>query len=89
MKMKKKFLKILISVTKNYGTHFRQTHTIAQVTHEIKMIPPSEKFSFQQLISIDGSWMVGLVNLEVYISSFNITEQNIQFEIYTDTFVGF
>ena len=33
--------------------------------------------------------MIGLITLEVYNSVFNITEENIKFEIYTDTFDGF
>ena len=30
--------------------------------------------------------MIGFVNLEVYISVFNITEENKKFELYTDKF---
>ena len=33
--------------------------------------------------------MQGLTSLEVYISIFNITEENNKFELYTDTFDEF
>ena len=41
-----------------------------------------ETFHFNPLLSIEGSWMVGLVSLEVYNSFFNITEENNKFKVY-------
>ena len=48
-----------------------------------------ETFHFTPSIQIQGSWMLGLVNLEVYNSIFNITEENNKFEIYRDTSTKF
>ena len=46
------------------------------------MIKPKETFHFKPPISIEGSWMDGLTDLEVYNSVFNITEENNEFELY-------
>ena len=43
-----------------------------------------EIFHFKPSIQIQGDWMIGLTNLEVYNSIFNITEENNKFEIYRD-----
>ena len=48
------------------------------------MIKPREIFHFKPQIQIQGDWMLGLVNLEVYNSIFNITEEKNKFEIYRD-----
>ena len=48
------------------------------------MIKPREIFHFEPPIQIRGDWMLGLVDLEVYNSIFNITEENNTFEIYRD-----
>ena len=47
------------------------------------MIKPRELFHFDPPIPNNGDWMTRLVNLEVYNSIFNITEENIKFELYT------
>ena len=39
-------------------------------------------FNFKPPISIEGSWMIGLTDLEVYISFLNLTEENNKFELY-------
>ena len=44
-----------------------------------------ETFHFKPSIQVKENWMLGLVNLEVYNSIFNKTEENIKFEIYRDT----
>ena len=41
-----------------------------------------ETFHFKPPIPIEGSWMIGLTDLEVYNSIFNTTEENIKFEFY-------
>ena len=46
------------------------------------MIKPKETFHFKPPIHIKGDWMIGLVDLEVYNSIFNITEENNKFELY-------
>ena len=49
------------------------------------MTKPTETFHFKPSIQFKENWMLGLVNLEVYDSIFNITEENNKFEIYRDT----
>ena len=75
---------LLLSITKNCQTLIEQTHRKAEETLEFKMDKPRETFHFKPQIQIHGDWMLGLVNLEVYISTFNITEANNKFEIYRD-----
>ena len=41
-----------------------------------------ETFHFNPPILIEGSWMLGLTSLEVYISIFNITKENNKFELH-------
>ena len=41
------------------------------------MIQSKQTFHFKPSIPIEGSWMVGLTDLEVYNSIFNITEEKI------------
>ena len=46
------------------------------------MTKPKETFHFKPPIQIKGDWMIGLTDLEVYNSIFNITEENNKFELY-------
>ena len=46
------------------------------------MIKPRETFHFKPPIQIKGDWMIGLTDFKVYISIFNITEENNKFELY-------
>ena len=73
---------LLLSITKNCETLIEQTHTKPQETLEFKMVKPRETFHFKPPIQIKGDWMIGLTNLEVYDSIFNITEENNKFELY-------
>ena len=73
---------LLLSITKNCETLIEQTHTKPQETLEFKMIKPREIFHFKPLIQIKGDWMIGLTDLEVYNSIFNITEENNKFDLY-------
>ena len=75
---------LLLSITKNCETLIEQTHTKPQETLEFKMVKPRETFHFKPPIQIKGDWMLGLTDLEVYNSIFNITEKNNKFEIYRD-----
>ena len=76
---------LLLSITKNCETLIKQTHRKAEETLEFKMNKSRETFHFSPSIQIQGSWMLGLVNLEVYNSVFNITEKNKKFDIYRDS----
>ena len=73
---------LLLSITKNCETLIEQTHTKPQETLEFKMIKSRETFHFKQPIQVKGDWMIGLVDLEVYNSIFNITEENNKFKLY-------
>ena len=57
----------------------KQTHTKPE---EIKLLNSRGIFNFKPLISIEGSWMIGVTVLEVYCSFFNITEKNSKFELH-------
>ena len=76
---------LLLSITKNCETLIEQTHRKAEETLEFKMDKSRQTFHFNPPIQIQGDWMIGLTDLEVYNSIFNITEENIKFEIYRDT----
>ena len=80
---------LLFSITKNCETLVQQTDRKAEETLEFTMIKPRETFHFKPPIHIKGDWMLGLIDLEVYNSIFNITEENNKFELYTDTFDKF
>ena len=73
---------LLLSITKNCETLIEQTHTKPQETLKFKMIKPRETFHFKPPIQIKGDWMIGLTDLEVYNSIFNITEENNKFDLY-------
>ena len=83
---KNKTKDLLLSITKNCETLIHQTHRKPAGTLEFKMIKPRETFHFKPSIHIKGDWMIGLTDLEVYNSIFNITKENNKFELYTDTF---
>ena len=73
---------LLLSITKNCETLIEQTHRKAEETLEFKMVKPRETFHFKPPIQIKGDWMIGLTDLEVYNSFFNITEENNKFKLY-------
>ena len=80
---------LLLSITKNCETLVEQTHRKPEETLEFKMTKPREIFHFKTPIHTKGEWMLGLVDLEVYHSIYNITKENYKFELYTDTFDEF
>ena len=73
---------LLLSITKNCQTLIDQTRRKAEETLEFKMTKPRENFHFKPPISIEGSWMIGLTDLEVYNSIFNLTEENNKLQLY-------
>ena len=73
---------LLLSITKNCETLIDQTHRKAEETLKFKMIKPKETFHFNSPIRVKEDWMLGLINLEVYNTIFNITEENNKFEIH-------
>ena len=76
---------LLLSITKICETLIEQTHRKPEETLEFKMNKSRQTFHLLQPIQIHGNWMIGLTDLEVYNSIFNITEENNKFEIYRDT----
>ena len=75
---------LLLSITKNCETLIEQTHRKQEETLEFKMAKPREMFHFTPPMEIIEDWMLGLVDLEVNNSIFNITETNNKFELYRD-----
>ena len=73
---------LLLSITKNCETLIKQTHTKPQEVLEFKMFKSKETFHFRPPIQVKADWMIGLVDLEVYNSIFNITEANNKIELY-------
>ena len=73
---------LLLSITKNCETLIEQTHAKPKETLEFKMNKRREMFHFRPRSQIQRSWKIGLKVLEVYNSIFNITEENIKFELY-------
>ena len=73
---------LLLSITNNCETLIEQTHRKPEETLEFKMTKSRETFHFNPPIQVKEDWMLGLVDLEVYNSIFNITEKNNKFEIY-------
>ena len=73
---------LLLSITKKCETLIGQTHRKAEETLEFKMNKSKETFHFKPPIPIEGSWMIGLTNLEVYNSIFDITEETNKLELY-------
>ena len=80
---------LLLSITKICETLIEETHRRAQENLEFKMMKPNETFHFNPPIHIKGDWMLGLTDLEVYNSIFNITKENNKFELSADTFDEF
>ena len=72
---------LLLPINKNCETIIRQTHSKTQETLEFIPTKPREVFLFNTPISIQGSWMIGLISLEVYNSTFNIIKQNNKLEL--------
>ena len=71
---------LLLSITKKWQTLNEQTGKKTKETLEFKMLKPRETFHFKPPIQVKGDWMIGLTDLEVYNSIFNITEENNKFE---------
>ena len=66
---------LLLSITKNCETLISQTHRKPEETLEFKMIKPRQTFHFNPTIQVVDDWMIGLTDLEVYNSIFNITKK--------------
>ena len=67
---------LIFSITKNCETLIDQTHGKAEETLEFKKIESRETFHLKPPIQVKGDWMIGLTDLEVCNSIFDITKQN-------------
>ena len=82
IKPKNEIEHLLLSINKNCETLIKQTHRKAEESLELKMTTPRETSHFNPSIQVKEDWMLGLTDLEVYNTIFNITEQNNKFELY-------
>ena len=74
---------LILSITKNCETLFRQTHAKPEETLEFKLNKQKGAFHFQTLIAKKGSRMIDLAELGVYNPIFNNTEEINKFELYS------
>ena len=72
----------LLSIITNCETLLEQPHRKPEKTLEFKMIKPREVVHFTPPVQIQGDWMIGLTDLEVFNSIFIITEQNNNLQLY-------
>ena len=72
---------LLISFTKNCETPNEQTHRKAEETLEFKLTDSRETFHFNPPIQINGDWIIGLINLQLDNSIFNINHENNKSEL--------
>ena len=82
LQRKKKSEDLLLSITKICETLIEQTYRKSEETLEFKLKKSRETLHFKPPIQIEGSWMLGLTDLEVYNSIFNINTTNNKFELY-------
>ena len=75
---------LILSITKNVETLIKQTDAKPQETLELKLARPKEPFSLKPPHEIEECWMIGIPSLEIYKFIFNITEQNNNFDFFTD-----
>ena len=73
---------LFLSFTKICETFIHQIHIRPEETLEFKMIKPRETFHFNPPIQVEDNWILGLIDLDVYNSFFNITKENNKFEFY-------
>ena len=66
---------LFLSITKNCEKLIEQTQRKAKEVMEFKIIKRRQTFHFKPPIQVKGDWMLGLVDLEVYLSFFIITEE--------------
>ena len=76
---------LLISITKHCETLIEQTRRKPEETLEFKMNKSRQTFHWKPPFQVKKDWMIGLTDLEVNNSIFNITEEINKFEIYRDT----
>ena len=73
---------LLYSITKNCETLIKQTHGNTEETLEFEKIKTRETFHFNPPVDFKEDWMIGLTDLEVYNSIFNINTANNNIKLY-------
>ena len=66
----------LLSTTKNCEMLFHQIHTRPEETLEFNKIKPKKAFHFNTAIQVENDWVLGLIDLNVFNSGFNVREEN-------------
>ena len=75
---------LLLEMAKTLNDIKENTHSKAQETLEFKMNTPQKDFQFDEPIILNNDWMMGVTNLEVYNTVYNINENNNTFVKYID-----
>ena len=73
---------LLLSITKNCETLINHIHIRLEETLEFKMTKQKGTFHFNPPIQIESDCLLGLIDLGVYNSIFNKTEENNILELY-------
>ena len=73
---------LILSITKNCETLIEQTHRKLEETLEFKLKKSSETFHFSPTVEVKEDWMIELTSSWVYISIFDLTEENDNFKLY-------
>ena len=84
IRLKTEIKDLLLSNIKNFETPIQQTYRKPEETPEFKMNKPREIFHYNTPIQIAGDWMIGLTDLELNYSIYNISEQNNKFQLFTN-----
>ena len=82
IKLKIETQDLLLSITKNCETLINQIHIRLEETLEFIMLKQRGTFHSNPPIQIESDWMLGLIDLGVYNSIFDITEENNKLELY-------
>ena len=72
---------LLLSIAKSNLDIVENTLSKPQETLEFKMNKQKESFSFDIPLELPEQWMMGVTNLEVYNTLYNITEKNNKLKI--------
>ena len=72
---------LLLSIAKSNQEIVENTHSNSQETLEFKITKRKESFSFDVPLQLKEKWMMGVTNLEVYNTVYDITEKNNKLQI--------
>ena len=72
---------LLLHILKSNLEIVENTHSKRQETLEFKMYTPTKDFQFDEPLILSGNYMMGVTNLEVYNTVYNIDQHNNSFTI--------